>query len=80
MFFLDRIGINVRARRNFSRGAQGRNTMTRPLAVELPPVIRAFDVIALDLAPGQRSAAMNTGVTEALRRTIFTAKHNEILA
>jgi len=52
VFFLNRVSINVRARWNFCFIAKGRNTMTSAFSVKLPPMVRAFDMIALDLASG----------------------------
>ena len=79
--FLGGIAVHLAARRNLvaALGAQRGNAHAAAAAVVLPAVIGALDAVALDLAAGQRGAAVDTGIAQAMGLALGVTKQHELM-
>jgi len=70
--FLDRIRVDARATRNPRTLAERRDLLALTIAGELPAMVRALNAVTHNLAAGQRSAAVHTGVAETPDLAVIT--------
>ena len=73
-----RIGIYLRPRRDPGVLAHGGNAHALAVAVVLPAVIGALDIVALDLAVRETAAAMNAHVAHDVGHAVRIAVEHEV--